>query len=89
MVNKFKNMGCPVELKESHMYNSSFVSAKYLKENHPDIKKYFTIGKKSVGEELKAAGIKSIGGPMPELFEVLGIFCQLNNRFKKFDQIVI
>jgi ribonucleotide monophosphatase NagD (HAD superfamily) len=44
------------------MYGSAYITAQYLKEKHPDIKKVRVVGMESIREELSKVGIDSVGG---------------------------
>jgi ribonucleotide monophosphatase NagD (HAD superfamily) len=44
------------------MYGSAYLTAHYLKDYHPDIKKVRVVGMNSICEELAQVGIESVGG---------------------------
>ena len=44
------------------MYGSSYVTAKYLKEKYPEIKKVRVVGMEGINKEMNEVGIESTGG---------------------------
>lgn len=58
---KLMEMGFNGNIAETQVFGTSYVTARFLSEHRPNIKKVFVIGKDSIKEELSKVGITAIG----------------------------